>query len=713
MKHTLHLYGCTPTPLAHYLKALAVLRLVAEQRDATATGRWEGEHFVLESSLDEAGLLAFFLDEYRPTPIVAPWNGGSGFFPKDNCKALEALSAGESARFDEYREALDLGRAVVAGADLTESPKGDDKLALLARVRAEATESLLAWLDAAVLLTSGDVRYPPLLGTGGNDGRLDFTNNFMQRVTEIFDVKSGIASTASRDWLADALLSQARPGLLTRAVGQFSPGAAGGPNAGSGFEGNAQVNPWDFVLMLEGALLFAAAATRKLQQNDYGSLSYPFTVRPSSAGSGGSAHSDEAAARGEIWMPLWQRPVGLAELASLLAEGRANLGRRAARDGFEFARALAELGVDRGIDAFQRYGFVMRSGKAYLATPMGRVAVRRNPDAELIHDLERGGFLDNLRRFVRSKEAPGQIRSLTRQLENALFQLTRGSSPALLQRILGLLGDIQSTAGKSPKTREALRSPLPRLAERWVHAADDGGHEFRIALALAGLHGGDMPMRAHFAPLATGAKWDHWHAESRLAVWGEGELCAQLAQVLERRLLEATQRELGDKPLQYRFAASAAEIAAFLDRRCDDGKIAALLKGLALANIPHSLRGDGADDPASLPAAYAVLKPLFVPNEWLRRSGALAEDARLPLPGQLIARLTSGRAAEAVDIAWRRLSIAGIPRARHPAAAPAVFDSDGLRLLAALMIPLRHRDLREHLQQLRAAEPRAETTHAE
>ncbi len=29
-----------------------------------------------------------------------------------------------------------------------------------------------------------------MLGTGGNDGRLDFTSNFMQRVVSLFDVES-------------------------------------------------------------------------------------------------------------------------------------------------------------------------------------------------------------------------------------------------------------------------------------------------------------------------------------------------------------------------------------------------------------------------------------------------------------------------------------------------------------------------------------------
>ena len=45
----------------------------------------------------------FFLDEYQPTPIVAPWNGGSGFFTGDNKKAIELISNSNSPRFTKYR----------------------------------------------------------------------------------------------------------------------------------------------------------------------------------------------------------------------------------------------------------------------------------------------------------------------------------------------------------------------------------------------------------------------------------------------------------------------------------------------------------------------------------------------------------------------------------------------------------------------------------
>ena len=44
--------GCAPTPLAHYLKALGILRLVAEQADLDARGWWDGDRFRLATKLN-------------------------------------------------------------------------------------------------------------------------------------------------------------------------------------------------------------------------------------------------------------------------------------------------------------------------------------------------------------------------------------------------------------------------------------------------------------------------------------------------------------------------------------------------------------------------------------------------------------------------------------------------------------------------------------
>ena len=92
------LTGCSPVPLAHYLKALGIFRVVSEQADDNARGWWQDDAFRLRSSLDGEALTTFFLEQYEPTPLVAPWNGGSGFYPKDTQTGIAAIQASSVPR---------------------------------------------------------------------------------------------------------------------------------------------------------------------------------------------------------------------------------------------------------------------------------------------------------------------------------------------------------------------------------------------------------------------------------------------------------------------------------------------------------------------------------------------------------------------------------------------------------------------------------------
>jgi CRISPR-associated protein Csx17 len=97
----------------------------------------------------------------------------------------------------------------------------------------------------------------------------------------------------------------------------------GGANAESGFGSDSVVNPWDFILNIEGSLLFAATSVKRLQDTGPGVLSYPFSVRSSGVGYGSAAQTDEITSRAEIWVPIWSRPTGVREIKALMSEGRA------------------------------------------------------------------------------------------------------------------------------------------------------------------------------------------------------------------------------------------------------------------------------------------------------------------------------------------------------------------------------------------------------
>jgi CRISPR-associated protein Csx17 len=87
------LEGLRPEPLASYLAALGVLRLVSEQLDPEAEEWWHQEQFYLRSHVDADSLTSFFLHGYRPTPIASPWNAGSGFYQRSPTALSLALSA--------------------------------------------------------------------------------------------------------------------------------------------------------------------------------------------------------------------------------------------------------------------------------------------------------------------------------------------------------------------------------------------------------------------------------------------------------------------------------------------------------------------------------------------------------------------------------------------------------------------------------------------
>jgi CRISPR-associated protein Csx17 len=694
------LEGCQPVPLSSYLKALGVLRVVSEQADSQVRGRWDAAGFTLTTSLSEDALRAFLLEEYRPTPILAPWNGGSGFYPKDKTEAIEALEMTEADRFGALRHSILAARGLINDMGVKERPEGDAKDALLSHLRSDLPEDALPWLDAAIVLTGEGPKYPPLLGTGGNDGRLEFTNNFMQRLVELINVETGEPKPSARAHLNDALFSTSTPTLGKAAIGQFSPGAAGGPNATTGFSGDSRVNPWDFVLMLEGAVLFAARPARRLEGRMSGHLAFPFTVRATGAGTGNAAQADESDARAETWMPLWSRATSLSEVRALLGEGRVSVGRKTAGDGLDFVRAVAKLGTDRGVGSFQRYGFFMRSGRAYLATPLGQVVVSRNRGADLIDQLDRGRWLERFRRYGRSDNAPARARSLIRRLEDGVFTLVSGVGGARrpLQELLIILGEIQEHLTLSEKSREACR-PVPVLDAEWVTGSDDGSVEFEIAAALASLHGYHespegagrvaLTMLEHLTPVRSGSgnrdgvrSWDP--DGGRRVVWGPGGLDRNMARVLQRRLLEQSALGLSDIPLAGWRAASLEAVGAWLAGQVDETRVVRLLKGLALARVPAGMKSRPLAGPP-LPAAFAVLKPLFSPRRDLRTIGALETGASLPLPPELARLLAADRSAEAIELGVRILRVRGL---RMPGGDVGLHSISGLRLLAVLMAPV-------------------------
>jgi CRISPR-associated protein Csx17 len=455
--HAIKLSGCTPEPLMSYLKALGVFRLVAEQADPAAALSWRGGVARLHSTLDRDELIGFFVEQYKPTPIVAPWNGGSGFYGGGSAP-LEAIAGSDVERLRLYRDTIGRIRQFVPES----KPTDDDKEALLIRCRSELADEVVPWLDVCFVLGEARVTFFPLLGTGGNDGRLDFTNNFMQRLAEVTPLRADTAPLSqSPSLLSAAIFADKLVSLGKTAIGQFNPGGIGGANGTQGgFEANSRVNAWDFVLMIEGALLFAGSAARRLGVGSSLRAVFPFSVESVAVGYGSATASEETTdgSRAELWLPLWDEFCTLAEVRHLFAEGRAQLGRRQARNSVEFALAVNLLGVNRGVKSFARYGFLKRNGLAFLATPLGRLTVELRPKARLLNDPPITEWLERWRRACSDKEkTPARYQSALRQIDRSMFAFANRSEHG---------NDEQLLAGRLDRTGERRADVVARLAVR-------------------------------------------------------------------------------------------------------------------------------------------------------------------------------------------------------------------------------------------------------
>jgi CRISPR-associated protein Csx17 len=698
-ENDVHLVGCTPEPLMNYLKALGILRLVSEDKehgDPEARGCWRNDVFVLNSKLSRDGLTKFFLNDYRPTPIVGPWAGGSGFFSKDNKKAVTALASSKSDRCKAYREVIELVQPTLAQARIKDKPTPEQKAELLRCFRSELPQEVVQWMDAALILQSDGHAFAPLLGTGGNDGRLDFSQNFMVRLVTL-GIHAAPDSRAAR-WLDNALFGETVPGLAAAAVGQFAPGRAGGPNATQGMEGDATDNPWDFVMMIEGALLLGGAAVRRLGVGLDSKAAFPFTVRTSASGFASSSETDAATGRGELWLPLWSRPASLPELRTLFGEGRAEVTGRPARDGVDFARAVASLGVDRGIQQFIRLSFLKRSGKAFLATPQGRVPVRLQESVDLLRQLDL--WLDRFRRACADKNAPPRFRTALRNLEEAIFDFCRYGGPMFFQAIVIALGRAERELAGGERFRTNKRvSPVAGLSAEWIAAANDNTPEFEIALALAGVCDRERKigtLRTNLEPFDWQKPYAAWAEKDRAVVWNSADLSVNLAATLRRRLMDGERSGCANLPLAAPNFVSLDTVSRFLARELDERRIEDLLWGLMLLpQKPGMLKRPAEDSGAPpLPRAYALLKLLFLPQP-LTVNGVSVTVKAEP---SIVSLLTAGQVGEACRIAMRRLRASGLSPLPHPRSGGTVRDTDWQeceylgddrqRLAAALLLPL-------------------------
>lgn len=725
----LALKGCTYEPMSSYLSALAVLRLVSEQKDPDAKGWWDDLGvFHLDSCLDEEGLVNFFLEEYRPTPIVSPWNRGSGFYGGDKKKkSINAILNNKSKRLTQYRETLESVFEIIEKSNVSKSNIESKKNDLIILLREQLSDPAVEWIDASTLITPEEKSvYPPILGSGGNDGNLEFSNKFMDYISSMFaaedTVSKNLLENAIFDFKTDKLQKKIR-------VGQFEPGRTGGSNQGDGIENGDKytANPWKLILTIEGTILWSGSIAKRNNPLNNGNmiLTSPFTVKSVQVGFNSSF--EDGKSRAEIWTPLWKNPTGYKELKSFLAEGRANVGRKNASNSIEFAEAVSSLGINRGVSNFVRYNLLERRGNNYIALPTGTFDVRYRKESDLIRELNPLLFQidsDFRKRENKNKSIPASFKSARRKIDEKIFETLLHGDRKNIIKIVSAIGQLEKLVSLSANSAEPIiQKPVSGLSPRWIKFADDGSLEVRIAAAIAsiGSTGGVGSIRANISLVdpaketknlqrVKGQQSGTQQAKQQTAkenknlqwvkgrgqfAWEGNSLYAKLSSVLVRRMMDAERLGVKQNPLWGAIRLSVEDINAFIEGQIDESLVEDLIFGFSWIN--WNKKGDVAELNKSLfengkrwnnpvksgviSRPYALLKLLFLPDD-IPKGGT--KISLKPEPS-IIPLLRAGRIKDACTIADRRLRTQNfVP------VTTSFYDGDnGLRISAALLIPVR------------------------
>jgi len=654
--------GLRPEPLASYLAGLGLIRVAGEQADPDAAAAWTPDGLVITSSVQD--LAAWLAESYVPAPVLSPWNNGSGFGAKDKepLRVLETIRKHPSPRFAPLQAAIPVAQEITGRGY-------PDKKSLVLAFRNRCPEAVLPWIDAAVVLTGQDPVFPPLLGTGGNDGRLDFSTNFHQRLLDVIGTPDSLAMAR------DLLTGTESQKLANAAIGQFDPASAGGPASSKFGAATSLVNPWEYVLFVEGALLFAASPVRR-NQFAAGRAAMPFTVAASPDGSTSGAAGEES--RGEVWAPLWPAELTLSEIRQLFAEARASWQGRQARRATDFYAATRTLGVARGISAFTRYGLQRRNGLAFAAVPLDRVDVRTDADVALAADVA-----DWAGRFSGS-DVSSAVGEASRAFQRAELEYARDGGPVRLARLLAALTTLEMRVGRSGRARDNAPVRFPPPAAKFLAVLiREASPELRVAAGLAsiagrGPDGACRSLRQLLLPVDPNVRW---RESPVIAGFGVRPLPAVLADVL---IWRGRTREDKDETGPFRgvpgfrrgIRVPAADLHDFAAGRLD-GPVLDLYLRACLALNWRNVDPGWADTQSYLPVpTLGLLQPLA---EGL----PAGDESRLALTPGWAARLVAGQVADVHREAALRLRQAGWIAVPPP---PRLSAADGVRIAAALVV---------------------------
>ena len=669
--------------------------------------------------------------------VRAAWHDGVFHLvggPADRDALVDALMAiADEGSWTPYK------RGWTAAQKASTKAKSSAKLALW---QAEADEADLEPF-AAHAAPASRVFFNPLLGSGGNAGKRAFSDGWNKAVATLLPPKETPKKGANTDDRREALnafldgKASAWRAKKLNAASWFSD-ANKLYNSGQNPFTEGTISPWAMALACEGLVFFAGGASRRLGSRTRPIGAFPFVVAAASPETSGEAGRD----RGEVWVPLWFRPMTVPEVTALFARGRAEIGGHGAVTPAAFAVAITRRGVDAGINEFRRFALgKTTSGNTFEPRYLGAAPVRDGTADAQVSAFERilrlMGNLPPDRKEGQRWRFIGLRGPVERTLVDAArVQNNSEATTALLDAIVQTLDRVD--ANRSFREKGVTWRPLPL---GWLPAlfGEEPNVEARLALSLVSA----FPVEFPFALYRFGIEWRDKDGKGRprknspfthpkpppaRRVWRTGSLAQNLCTVVQRRLLDREGEEgSGAAPaLRTPIAARVSDVEAWLDGDVDESILACWLSRLALfdwSSIPqcvNELSPLASEAIAVRPglALYGLLHPLFdlrPVTDNGRKEGhdllAPQTGARTPVAAlRMAALIRGGDTDRAIEVARSRYAMAQAPLMRTDTLW-AFGDPD--RLLAALMFPISNPARTALVRRwLRPQPQRIEVTHA-
>jgi CRISPR-associated protein Csx17 len=590
-------------------------------------------------------------------------------------------------------------------------------------------------LFAAHAVPQARVSFNPLLGSGGNAGKRDFSDGWKRAVEALAPSqpkkpsKNETAASKAAGEQADKKNAneeeeRKRAELEAFLLGKPLTWMFEKLNAASWFsEANklynsgqnpfreGLVSPWAMALACEGLAFWVGGASRRLGSRARAQGAFPFVSLAAAPGVAEGAGRDLA----EVWAPIWERPMTLPEARALFLRGRAEVGGRGVLTPSAFATAIARRGVDSGITEFLRFTLGRTtSANTFEARFEGRFRVQASagtPGVSVALPRALECVLALVDRLPADRKVGQRWRfvGLRGPIEAAMLRLAATPDDpeagcALLDAVVTALDKVDRN--KRFRDRRVSWEPLPIQWLPPLFGGDPPGVEARLALALVSA----FPVSRPFALYRFGVETMHGHFEHperrpARSVWHPGEVARVLSRVVMRRTLDwesaRHDQEQDDKPSRMVLPATAANVERWLDGAVNDALLARWIARLALFDwryIPSEVRklasATGESCGASAPLClFALFQPLFerppislrgqpmTPDLLPRKSGARAPAAARAL-ANLIGR---GQLDAALRLAVSRYAMAGVALA-HTKAPWQIADPD--RFLASVLFPI-------------------------